>query len=138
MLRADRVLTEIVRLDGVRGSMTDEETEKFIEAFPVERIWRGSGAGRDTDNYRCRMGEQTAKPDKLIPMGQLRSCVVSYHDNQGIRHSVEVTADTLYEAAVLWLKALDVNHRFTHNITIDVRVKNPETTHSVSGAALEA
>ena len=71
-------------------------------------------------------------------MGQLRSCVVSYQDNQGIRHSAEVTAETLYEAAVLGLKALDVNQRFTHNITIDVRVKNPETTHSVSGAVLEA
>jgi hypothetical protein len=68
----------------------------------------------------------------------MRSCVVSYQDNQGIRHSVEVMADTLYEAAVLGLKALDANQRFTHNVTIDVRVKNPETTHSITGAVLEA
>ena len=37
-------------------------------------------------------------------MGHLRSCVVSYQDNQGIRHSAEVTAETLYEAAVLGLQ----------------------------------
>jgi hypothetical protein len=51
--------------------------------------------------------------------------------------SAEVTAETLYEAAVLGLKALDVDQRFTHNITIDVRVKNPETTHSISGESLK-
>jgi hypothetical protein len=70
-------------------------------------------------------------------MGHLRSCVVSYQDNQGIRHSAEVTAETLYEAVVLGLQALDLNQRFTHNITIDVRVKNPETTHSISGESLK-
>lgn len=68
----------------------------------------------------------------------MRSCVVSYQDNLGIRHSVEVTADTLYEAAVLGLKSLNATHGHTHNITIDVRVKNPETTHSITGAILEA
>jgi hypothetical protein len=30
-----------------------------------------------------------------------RICVVSFTDSEGIRHSVEVTASTLYEAAAL-------------------------------------
>jgi hypothetical protein len=37
-LSANGVLTEIVRLDGTRGGMTDEEMEKFVESFPVEMI----------------------------------------------------------------------------------------------------
>jgi hypothetical protein len=28
----------VVRLDGTRGGMTDEEMEKFVESFPVEMI----------------------------------------------------------------------------------------------------
>jgi len=31
----------------------------------------------------------------------MRSCIVSYLDTEGIRHSVEVHADSLYEAVVL-------------------------------------
>ena len=38
MLNADGFLTEVVRLDGTRGCMTDEEMEKFVESFPVEMI----------------------------------------------------------------------------------------------------
>ena len=35
-----------------------------------------------------------------------KACRVSFTDLDGVRHSVEVTADSLYEAAVLGLKAL--------------------------------
>ena len=35
-LSADGFLTEMVRLDGARGGLTDEEMEKFVEGFPVE------------------------------------------------------------------------------------------------------
>jgi hypothetical protein len=34
----------------------------------------------------------------------MRSCVVSYLDTEGIRHTVEVEADTLYETAVLAMR----------------------------------
>ena len=37
-LSADGVLTETVRLDGIRGGMSDEEMEKFVETFPIETI----------------------------------------------------------------------------------------------------
>ena len=38
MLTASGSLTEVVRLDGIRGGLTDEELEKFVQRFPVERI----------------------------------------------------------------------------------------------------
>ena len=38
MLNADGSLTEVVRLDGIRGALSDEDLEKFIQRFPVERI----------------------------------------------------------------------------------------------------
>lgn len=34
----------------------------------------------------------------------MRSCIVSYLDTDGIRHSVEVHLDSLYEAVVLAVK----------------------------------
>lgn len=36
----------------------------------------------------------------------MRACVVSYLDVSGIRHSVELEAESLYEAAVLAVKTL--------------------------------
>jgi len=38
MLNADGFLTEVVRLDGARGGLTDQEMEKFVEGFPIETI----------------------------------------------------------------------------------------------------
>ena len=37
-LSANGFLTEIVKLDGTRGGLTDEEMEKFVENSPVEMI----------------------------------------------------------------------------------------------------
>jgi hypothetical protein len=34
-VRAD-VLTEVVELDGARGSISDEELERFVASFPIE------------------------------------------------------------------------------------------------------
>jgi hypothetical protein len=38
ILTVSGCLTEVVRLDGIRGSLTDEELDRFVEGFPVERI----------------------------------------------------------------------------------------------------
>jgi hypothetical protein len=65
--------------------------------------------------------------------------MVSYEDQEGIRHSVEVTAETLYEAAVLGMKALQVpNWRKVSNLMIDVTVKTPETKHTINTGAISA
>ena len=37
MLNADGSLTEVVRLDGIRGALSDADLEKFVQSFPVER-----------------------------------------------------------------------------------------------------
>jgi hypothetical protein len=44
---------------------------------------------------------------KIIENARLRdvaSCVVSYLDTEGLRHNVEVEAESLYEAAVLAIR----------------------------------
>jgi hypothetical protein len=67
----------------------------------------------------------------------MKSCVVSYQDHDKIRRSVEVTAETLFEAAALGLKALNVPIRNSGALAIDIKVKSPETTHTVSGSSLK-
>jgi hypothetical protein len=37
-LTANGYLSEVVRLNGIRGSLTVEELDRFVEGFPVERI----------------------------------------------------------------------------------------------------
>ena len=37
-LTASGCLIEVVRLDGRRDGLTDEELEKFVESFPVQTI----------------------------------------------------------------------------------------------------
>jgi hypothetical protein len=72
-------------------------------------------------------------------MPELRSCRVAYQDSDGIRHSVEVTAETLYEAAVLGMTTLRAAGWIdAPNLMIEVTVKAPETTHSISSGVLAA
>jgi hypothetical protein len=37
----------------------------------------------------------------------LRPCIVSFKDTRGIRHSTEVEAESLYEAAVMGIRRLN-------------------------------
>ena len=84
--------------------------------------------------YRRIKGEY----DSLLLVPEIRSCRVSYQDPDGIRHSVEVTAETLYEAAVLGIKALQLANGSSAPIMIDVTVKAPETTHTIKTTALSS
>lgn len=85
------------------------------------------------------VGEETANLLTCELMAELRSCRVPYQDADGIRHSVEVTAETLYEAAVLGMTALRAAGWINApSLTIEVKVKAPETTHSISNAVLNA
>ena len=65
----------------------------------------------------------------------LRSCTVSFKDSRGIRHSAEVEAESLYEAAVLAVTRL--NHaawveKIGPATVLDVEIREPATTHSIS------
>jgi hypothetical protein len=54
----------------------------------------------------------------------MATCVVSYVDTSGIRHSVEVEADSMYEAAVLGVKVFrqhDCEPREGSRLEIEVR-----------------
>jgi DNA-binding transcriptional LysR family regulator len=69
----------------------------------------------------------------------LRSCTVSYQDFEGVTHSVDVTAETLYEAAVLGMNALRVPRWHDNpNLKIQIRVRQPETVHDVWNSCLLA
>jgi hypothetical protein len=68
-----------------------------------------------------------------------RTCVVGFAGPTGIRHSVEVTAESLYEAAVLGLSAMRKHGWVDHigaGTELQVQVKEPTVTHSVTVAQL--
>jgi hypothetical protein len=65
----------------------------------------------------------------------VRTCVVSFLGERGVRHSVEVTADSLYEAAaqaVSMFKQSEWADVIGPSTELHVAVKNPETMHCVT------
>ena len=67
----------------------------------------------------------------------LRTCVVSYYDVK-CKYSVEVMAETLHEAAVLGIKAMNLPRNTLHLLSLDVLIKEPEVHREISGAVLSA
>ena len=65
---------------------------------------------------------------KIIENARLRvvaSCVVSYLDTEGLRHTVEVEAESLYEAAVLAIRTFRQNDCEPGNVsTLEVEVRS--------------
>ena len=52
-------------------------------------------------------------------------------DLDGVKHSVEITAGSLFEAAVVGMNAMKVPDWFNRStLTIEIRVKQPETIHT--------
>lgn len=68
-------------------------------------------------------------------MGRVHQCEVSYTDPEGIRHSVQVTAESLYEAAVLGIEALRACPVRSGDVglgaTLEVEVYQSLTRHSL-------
>ena len=70
-------------------------------------------------------------------MPELRACIVSYQDLDGVTHSIEVMAETLYEAAILGMQAMKVPRwQDRPSLKIEVRVKQPETKHTLWNSVL--
>jgi hypothetical protein len=69
-----------------------------------------------------------------------RACLVSFSDSTGVSHRVEVTAETLFEAAALGLKLLR-EHGWSSPIgpatRLEVRVSHPTITHEVTVLQLQ-
>ena len=65
----------------------------------------------------------------------LRTCTVSFTGPSGIRHAVEVTAESIYEAAALGASALK-NSGWADAIApgtdLDVQVREPATFHRLT------
>lgn len=74
-------------------------------------------------------------------MPTARTCLVSFTDTENIRHAVEVSAATLYEAAVLAMAEFR-RCGFTVNAPgpatrLTVKVQAPSTTHEVQWGKIE-
>ena len=64
-----------------------------------------------------------------------RTCTVSFTDSLGIKHSVEVTAESLFEAAIMGLSVLrssDLTEPPGRATVLEIDVRNPGVRHHVS------
>jgi hypothetical protein len=74
-----------------------------------------------------------------VVAGDLHRKLGWHQDLDRIRHFVEVTAESLYEAAILGMTTMKVSDwRNARNLKIEVRVKAPETTHTLWNSVLPA
>ena len=87
--------------------------------------------------YFCldRLGEHKTKHDDTIGDVPPRPCTVSFIGSAGVRHSVDVTADSVYEAAALGVAQLR-RHPWVDSIApgtqLEVEVRDVATTHCIS------
>jgi hypothetical protein len=67
-----------------------------------------------------------------------KTCTVSFQDSGGVPHAVEVGAETLYEAAVLGLKAFREHDCAPGPAAhLDIDVKSPSVRHTVVARKVE-
>jgi hypothetical protein len=66
-------------------------------------------------------------------------CKVTYKDLDGVRHTVDVTAESVYEAAALALAAL-AKHEWVDTVgpgtRLDIEIVEPNVTHTLLVAQL--
>jgi hypothetical protein len=65
----------------------------------------------------------------------VRACTVSFKDMRGIRHGVEVEAESLYEAVVLAVTRLRDDpwiEQVRPDTPLDVEVREPSTMHLIT------
>lgn len=71
----------------------------------------------------------------------LRSCAVTFTDPRGVKHTVEVVAESLFEAAVLGVQVLRkdgwIEGMLGATTKIDVEVREPVTRHTVTMQQIE-
>jgi hypothetical protein len=84
-------------------------------------------------------GEQKAKTMLFSDAVAGKQCKVTYKDLEGVFHSVEVTAESVYEASVLALSALS-KHEWIENVgpgtRLEIQVIEPGVTHLLLVAQL--
>ena len=64
-----------------------------------------------------------------------KTCTVSFTGPSGVRHSVDVSADSLYEAAIVGFSLLKQDgwvDPVAPGTRLEIQVRHPATTHSIS------
>ena len=80
-------------------------------------------------------GEQTANLIASHAVVALRICSVSFTDSRGIRHSVDVEAESVYEATVFAVRRFRADpwaERITNGTVLEVEARQPSTRHTIS------
>jgi len=70
----------------------------------------------------------------------VRACTVTFQDVRGIPHSIDVEADSLYEAVVLAVTRFRQDPwagQVVAGTRLDVEVREPSTTHSLTFQQVE-
>jgi hypothetical protein len=70
----------------------------------------------------------------------LKACAVSFTDIRGIRHTAEVEAESLYEAAVQGIRRLNQDpwiERIGPGTRLDIEVREPAVKHALSVEQVE-
>src|SRR5882672_9915237 len=72
--------------------------------------------------------------------GPVRICTVSFADVRGIRHTVEVQAESLFEAAILGVRTFRSDPWIEHvgPVTVlDIEVREPAAKHAITMMQVE-
>ena len=81
---------------------------------------------------RKRHNVRLAKISENAILRHMAACVVSYVDTEGLRHAVEVEAESLYEAAVLAIRTFRQHHCEPGELSkIEVEIRS-SITHTVT------
>lgn len=136
----DRLREVSIRLGAFRGLevLASAATGKNKQRIGTARLIRHLGF----TNQECAVPGFSLSPFSLFirydgVVGNARTCVVSFVDSTGIRHSVEVGAESLYEAAALAVREFR-RHPWVDDVEpgtvtpLSIKVKTPATTHEVS------
>jgi hypothetical protein len=70
----------------------------------------------------------------------LKACAVSFTDIRGIRHTAEVEAESLYEAAVQGIRRLNQDpwiERIGPGTKLEIEVREPATKHALTVEQVE-
>jgi hypothetical protein len=79
-----------------------------------------------------RLKDNLSKIIENAKLGPVASCVVSYLDTEGLRHTVEVEAESLYEAAVLAIRTFRQHDcEPGHVSTLEIEVRS-SVIHSIT------
>jgi hypothetical protein len=68
----------------------------------------------------------------LWPAVALRTCTVSFEGPSGVRHSVEVTAESVYEAGALGVSVLRNSDAVAPGTELEIQVREPATSHRLT------